>query len=232
LRRDPARDTVTDVERGTAEELAEFAALSAKVSDKHATEAERARWRELREKLAGPKPPPRPRPGAAPPPPRKHARAIKKLRLSFAHVKEMTRAFSEEVGAGGLRLVMSQHVEIGTKLVVRLELKGAGDPDPLIVAAKVVWTNREGNHYQVGLEFEGLRTDERERIEAYAHSTRDVVAPAPAAVPVAEPAPAPAAAPVVAAAPVAEPAPAPPAEKVAEKPRVKLPPMPPLPKKK
>jgi len=157
------------VERGSDEELvAEFSALSAKVSDKQATDAERARWRELRTRLASPQQPPR---GAPPSTPvRKHARVVRKLRFAFAPSNQMRVAFAEEVGAGGLKLTMNEHVEVGTQLVLRLELAGPLDADPLLVLAKVAWVKRDGNHFGVGLEFVSLKPEDRERVEAWAHS--------------------------------------------------------------
>ena len=156
------------MERGTPEE----------VSDKKASDDERARWRELRTRLAGPPPPPSGAPASAA---RKHVRVLKKLRVSYAPVQSLSVAFSEEVGAGGLRLQLKQHVDVGTQFVLRLELAGAGDPDPLTVTARVAWVRRDGNHFQVGLELIGLRADERERIDAYALSAKDAPDPPPEA---------------------------------------------------
>jgi hypothetical protein len=144
---------------GAPEELAEFHALSAKVSAKTASDAEKARWRELRAQLA--KPPP------VPPPPqvaRQHARAQKKLKVEFTPLQSMHATFTEEISPGGLKLRVSGHVDTGTVMVVRLEL---GTPGPLTLTARVVWCRREGGHYFVGLEFVDLRDDERERIEAW-----------------------------------------------------------------
>jgi hypothetical protein len=66
-----------------------------------------------------------------------------------------------------LRIRVHHHVDVGITFVLRLELAGAGDPAPLMVAAQCVWCRQEGRHYLVGLEFTGLRPDERERIEAF-----------------------------------------------------------------
>ena len=139
--------------------MAEFQALSLKVSDKTATEAERARWRELRALLA--------RPPAVPPPPqiaRQHARAHKKLKVEYAPLGSMHVTFSEEVSPGGVKIRVPGLVEVGTPMVVRLEL---GEPGPLTVSARVAWCKRDGGHYFAGLELVGLRDDEKERIEAW-----------------------------------------------------------------
>ena len=40
----------------------------------------------------------------------------------------------------------------------------------LLVLAKVVWVKREGSHFAVGLEFVSLKPEDRERVEAWAHS--------------------------------------------------------------
>ena len=152
---------------GEPEELAEFQALSVKVSAKTADEAERARWRELRTRLAKATPP-------VPPPQiaRQHARAQKKLKVELAPLSALHATFTEEVSGGGIKLRVQGHLEIGTLMVVRLEL---GEPGPLTVTARVAWCRRDGGHYTAGLEFVELRADERERIEAWA-----AVASAPA----------------------------------------------------
>jgi len=79
--------------------MAEFQALSLKVSEKTATEPERARWRELRVKLARPQPPPTP-----PQVERQHARAQKKLKVEYAPLGSMHATFTEEVSPGGIKL--------------------------------------------------------------------------------------------------------------------------------
>lgn len=145
--------------------MAEFAALSAKVSDKKATEAELVRWRELRAKLAGPPPPPDKQPA----PQRGHSRVTRKLKLSYVPVKDMSVSFSDEVGGGGLRFIVHEHVDVGTTLVMRLELAGA-EAEPLTTLARIAWVKRAGNHFQVGVEFVGLKPEDRERVEAFAHS--------------------------------------------------------------
>ena len=139
--------------------MAEFQALSLKVSAKTADENERTRWRELRALLARPTPPVSP-----PQVTRQHARAQKKLKVEFAPVASLQATFTEEISAGGLKLRVATHLEIGTTMVVRLQL---GEPGPLTLSARVAWCRRDGGHYMAGLEFVDLRVDERERIEAW-----------------------------------------------------------------
>ena len=140
--------------------MAEFQALSLKVSDKTATDEERTRWRELRQQLA--KPPP------VPPPPqvaRQHVRAQKKLKVEYAPLSSMQATFTEEVSPGGIKLRVPGLLEVGTPMVLRLEV---GEPGPLVLSARVAWCRRDGGHYFAGLELIGLREDERERIDAWA----------------------------------------------------------------
>lgn len=141
------------------DELSEFQSLSLKVSAKTASEEERARWRELRAKLAPPPPVPKP-----PHLQRQHARSAKKLKVEYAAVTAMQSTFTEEVSAGGLKLRVSSHLEPGTPMVVRLEL---GEPGPLTVSARVAWCKRDGGHYLAGLDFGSLHDDEKERIVAW-----------------------------------------------------------------
>lgn len=143
--------------------MAEFQALSLKVSEKTATEPERARWRQLRGKLARPQPPPPP-PQVA----RQHARTStphRKLKVEFAPLTSLHATFTEEISPGGIKLRVQGLLEPGTPMVVRLEL---GEPGPLTLSARVAWCRRDGGHYFAGLELVGLRDDERERIEAWA----------------------------------------------------------------
>jgi hypothetical protein len=147
---------------GTPEELAEFQALSLKVSGKSASEPERARWRELRARLA-----PSPAPPLPSQLPRQHTRARKKLKVEFAPVATLHSTFTEEVSAGGLSVRTPEPLEPGTLTVVRLEL---GGPGALTLSAEVAWCRRDGGHYLVGLTYVALREDERERIEAWALS--------------------------------------------------------------
>jgi hypothetical protein len=142
--------------------MAEFLALSAKVSDKTATDAEKARWRELRTALQPPKPKP-PLPGQKP---REHPRASHKLKLHYALVPEMTVAFSDELGGGGLRLRAQKHLDPGTPMVLRIDLENG---HALTVEANVVWCKREGGHFAVGVEFRDLPSAEAERLEALLH---------------------------------------------------------------
>lgn len=139
--------------------MAEFQALSLKVSAKTADKTERARWRQLRERLARP-PTPVPPPQVA----RQQAGAQKKLKVELAGVSSLHATFTEEVSAGGLKLRVPGNLEIGTLMVVRLEL---GAPGPLTLSARVAWCRRDGGHFTAGLEFVELRADERERIEAW-----------------------------------------------------------------
>jgi hypothetical protein len=157
------------LERGTPEERKEFAALSAKVSSKAATEEERTRWRVLRGKLAGPPPPP-PAGRKPPAPQREHARQARKLRLQYTEVKTMLVGFSDELSAGGLRFRLHHFVDTGTMFIMRLELAGANDPNPLMVMARCIWCRHEGGHYLAGVELVNVRPDDKERIEAYLHS--------------------------------------------------------------
>jgi PilZ domain len=152
----------------TDDELVEFQYLSQKVSDKTASEAELARWRELRSLLARTPVPPPPVPPQPPQVPRQHARAAKKLKVEFAPVSTLSATFTEEVAAGGIKLRVPAHLEPGTAMVVRLEL---GAPGPLTLSARVAWCKRDGGHYLAGLAFVDLRDDERARIEAWAAVT-------------------------------------------------------------
>jgi hypothetical protein len=155
---------------GKDEELAEFRTLSAKVAAGEAGEEELQRWRELRNRLAGPPPPPSRTPPAKP---RAHARVARKIRVLYQPVKAMSVTFTEEVSAGGLRLNATDMLEPGTALLVRVELAGPSDPDAVTSLARVAWCKREGGHFVIGVELLGLQPHERERLEANAHSARE-----------------------------------------------------------
>jgi hypothetical protein len=192
---------------GRDEELGEFRALSAKVAADAANEAELLRWRELRNQLAGP-----PAVPARTPPvtPRAHARVARKIRVLFLPVKSMSVTFTEEVSAGGLRLNVPEMLEVGTALLVRVELAGPGDPEAVTSLARVAWCQRERGHFVAGVELVGLQPHERERLEASAHSGREVAAEAAAPAAPAPPRRVLARAPRRAAAPTPAPPPEPP----------------------
>jgi hypothetical protein len=131
--------------------LSEFLALSAKVSDKTASEEERARWRTLRAELAAPE--------------RAHPRARRKLRVHWAAVAEMALTFTDDVGGGGLRFRAHKHLEPGTVLVLHLDSPTESSA-ALTLQARVVWSRREGGHFAVGVELPDLPPDAAERLKA------------------------------------------------------------------
>ena len=154
----------------TPDEVAEFQRLSQLVAEKKASPEDVARWRVLRKALSGGpplKPPPIPSNKIDS---RKDVRTSRKLRVGYSVAKDMPVTFTDEVGAGGLRLTLQQPADVGATFAVRLELAGPGDPDAPLVLAKVVWCKRDGNRFAVGLEFVGLKPEDRERIEAWAHA--------------------------------------------------------------
>jgi hypothetical protein len=81
--------------------------------------------------------------------------------------------FSDEVSAGGLRMTLHHHVEVGALFVFRLQLGGPADPEPLNVTGKVAWVKRDNNHFAVGIEFLGLSAADKERLDAYSLAPRD-----------------------------------------------------------
>jgi hypothetical protein len=146
--------------------MAEFLALSAKVSARSATDEERERWRQLRAQLVAP--PPSAPPGKTP---RRHARTSRKLRLRYTTVSDMLLTFTDEIGGGGLRMKTPRHIPHGEVVVVRIDFGGEKDP-PLTVVARTAWSKRERGHFVIGLEFVDLSAADRERIEAYAHASK------------------------------------------------------------
>ena len=142
------------------DELAEFQALSRKVSDKTASDDERSRWRELRSRLVKPLPPPEPSSIQ-----RREGRHARKLKVALAPVEMMHATFSDDVSPSGVRVRVPTMLSEGAEVVLRLELD-----EPMTVAARVAWCKRDGGHFMAGLEFVALRADERERVEAWLHT--------------------------------------------------------------
>jgi hypothetical protein len=101
-----------------------------------------------------------------PPPalPRRELRHSRKLKVEFAPVEALHATFSDDVSASGVRVRVPTMLAEGTAVVLRLELDV-----PLTVAARVAWCRRDGGHFLAGFEFEGLRAEERERVEAWLH---------------------------------------------------------------
>jgi hypothetical protein len=147
-----------------SDELAEFQALSLKVSDKTASDAERGRWRVLREQLrasAAPTPAPTLLAGESRSTIRRRTR---KLKVGYAALEELHATFTEQLSTNGLELRLSAHVKPDTMMLVRLEL---GPPAPLLLTARVAWCRRDGGHFVAGFELTDMRQEERERIEAW-----------------------------------------------------------------
>jgi hypothetical protein len=146
---------------GLGDELSEFQALSRKVSDKTATDEERMRWRELRSLLVKPLAPAESSSVVA----RRELRHTRKLKVELAPVEAMHATFSDDVSSRGVRVRVSTMLHEGAAVVMRLELD-----EPMTVTARVAWCKRDGGHFVAGLEFEGLRAEERERLEAWLHA--------------------------------------------------------------
>src|SRR5438876_11884711 len=104
----------------TPDEMVEFSRLSTLVAEKKASVEELGRWRSLRAELSGPIKPPPPSPNKIES--RQHLRTSRKLRVAYAPAKEMQVTFTEEVGAGGLRLTLKDPADVGAVFAIRLEL--------------------------------------------------------------------------------------------------------------
>ena len=89
-------------------------------------------------------------------------RHTRKLKVEFAPVDALHSTFSDDVSSSGVKVRVQTMLQEGAAVVLRLELDV-----PLTVAARVAWCKRDGGHFLAGLEFEALRPDERERVEAW-----------------------------------------------------------------
>lgn len=144
--------------------MAEFTALSSKIAGGSADEHQKGRWRELRVRLTG-----RAATDGAPPltrKTRKDPRATAKLKVGYTPVSELSVTFADNISAGGLQLTVQRHIGVGELVLLHLDL----DVSPVILLSRVVWSNREGGHFRVGVEFLALGAREREQIDAFVAS--------------------------------------------------------------
>jgi diguanylate cyclase (GGDEF)-like protein len=131
----------------------EFTELKEKIASGEATAQEVSRFEALRQDYDN---------AQAAHTKRRHHRADLALAVRFESQEALIEAYTDDVGAGGLRLVVDG--EFGAGQVIDLCVSLPNDPQPVQATAVVVWARR--HEHVVGVEFIEMTYADRERIEA------------------------------------------------------------------
>ncbi|WP_164013254.1 PilZ domain-containing protein [Pyxidicoccus trucidator] len=103
--------------------------------------------------------------GALPPAgsglPVRPARADVVLELSFATHEDVVRAYSKNIGAGGLAIRTSRALPVGSTLELRITLPDA--PQPLLAHGQVAWSREDG----MGVAFTQLPPEGERRLKTF-----------------------------------------------------------------
>lgn len=89
------------------------------------------------------------------------ARADVVLELSFATHEDVVRAYSKNIGAGGLAIRTSRALPVGSTLELRLTLPDS--PQPLLAHGQVAWSREDG----MGVAFTQLPPEGERRLKAF-----------------------------------------------------------------
>ncbi|MFP2931249.1 PilZ domain-containing protein [Pyxidicoccus sp. 3LG] len=103
--------------------------------------------------------------GALPAPgsgmPARPARADAVLELSFATQDDVVRAYSKNIGAGGLAIRTTRPLPVGSTLELRIKLPDS--PQPLVTFGQVAWAREDG----MGVAFTQLSPEVERRLKAF-----------------------------------------------------------------
>lgn len=136
--------------------LDEFNALAAQSAARKLSEDEEQRLELLRDVLL--------ELGALPAPGGKSARAPRieaVLEVSFKTGDEVGRAYSKDIGSGGIAIKTSRVLPPGSSIELRIQLPDAGQP--VVAEARVAWS-RSG---EMGVEFVRLAVPHEKRLKQY-----------------------------------------------------------------
>lgn len=77
--------------------------------------------------------------------------------------------FTRDIAEGGIRFVANRFIPVATNLTLDVNLSTT--PQHLKATSKVVWVRklREGDRYEVGLEFTEISDDDRRRVRTITH---------------------------------------------------------------
>jgi uncharacterized protein (TIGR02266 family) len=89
------------------------------------------------------------------------ARTDAVLELSFATQEDVVRAYSKNIGTGGLAIRTSRALPVGSTLELRITLPDA--PQPLLAHGQVAWARDDG----MGVAFTQLPPDGERRLKAF-----------------------------------------------------------------
>lgn len=89
------------------------------------------------------------------------ARVEAVLEVSFGSSQEVVRAYSKDIGVGGIAIKTERPLQVGSALELRIKLPGG--PLPLVAQGKVVWAAKEA----MGVEFVALSKADDQRLKEH-----------------------------------------------------------------
>ena len=95
---------------------------------------------------------------------RKNERASEALEIKFGTQEEFFKAYSSNIGGGGLFIRTSKLLEKGREVALRFNLPG--DKEPINTNGKVAWVKKEPEQ-GMGVQFVGLRIEDLERLNSF-----------------------------------------------------------------
>lgn len=103
---------------------------------------------------------------------RKTERTQVVVRVDYSTVDELFSEFTRDINEGGLFIETRDPRPPGTEVSLHFTLPG--EADPVATTGRVVWTTsgEDGRPAGMGVEFEGLASEARERIDAHVRRLR------------------------------------------------------------
>lgn len=82
------------------------------------------------------------------------------------------KAIRQNIGVGGVKLILDEKLEVGTLLAIHLDLPSASGPSPVFATARVAWVEQEPeDRFGVGMEFIDIDEEDRKKILDYVEHT-------------------------------------------------------------
>jgi CRP/FNR family cyclic AMP-dependent transcriptional regulator len=101
---------------------------------------------------------------------RKDGRSSQSIEVNFKTVEEFNKAYSTNIGGGGIFLQIRKIIPTGTELELKFNLPG--DPIPILTGGKVVWL-QEIDEPGVGVQFINMQANDEIRLNSFIRSNQD-----------------------------------------------------------
>jgi c-di-GMP-binding flagellar brake protein YcgR len=101
------------------------------------------------------------------------------LPVSYFKIRKkesLKKAQRENISGGGIKLIINEKISVGTKLKLNFDLPDSIHPLTIFAEGCVVWQKEikedDEKKYEVGISFEKIKKEEREKILRYVLSKR------------------------------------------------------------